>query len=191
MFWISNLPGRTVIGFPATAVCLLAEALLQKYFVGTNNHAANSAAVFFIFLFCVFYNAFIDPTSFVYTAELWPTAIRAKGMAVAWAVYFIGFITYTAPSATAFANIGWKMYMVWFSCNIVSTIGVYFWLPETAHKTLEEMGDLFGDNVLLHIDATGHLIEDPALVMEHVPVETDLDNKEQGKEGATELEKVN
>jgi hypothetical protein len=44
-----------VIGFPALAVCLLAEALLQWRYLGTDNKVGNAFAVFFIFVFIVFY----------------------------------------------------------------------------------------------------------------------------------------
>lgn len=46
--------------------------------------------------------------------------------------------------------------MVWFSCNVVSTAIVYFFLPETANKTMEEMGDLYGDEVVVHLSADGN-----------------------------------
>jgi hypothetical protein len=90
---------------------------------------------------------------------MWPTAIRSKGIGLSWFAYFVGAITYTTPSAVAFKNIGWCMYMVWFACNIVSTVVLYFFLPETANKTLEEMGDLFGDEVVVHFAGDGVHIE--------------------------------
>lgn len=149
-----------MIGFPITTVALLGEALLQRQYLGTSSQGGNRAAVAFLFLFTIGFNVFIDPTSFVYTSELWPTPIRSKGIAMAWVVYFLGYVTYTAPAGLAFQNIGWRMYMVWFSCNIVSIICIYFFLPESANKTLEEMGDLFGDEVAVHIAGDGvHFVE--------------------------------
>jgi hypothetical protein len=44
-----------VIGFPALAACLLAEALLQWRYLGTDNKVGNAFAVFFIFVFIVFH----------------------------------------------------------------------------------------------------------------------------------------
>lgn len=43
--------------------------------------------------------------------------------------------------------------MVWFACNIVSTIFVYFFIFETKNLALEEIGDLFGDEVIVHLTA--------------------------------------
>jgi hypothetical protein len=102
-----------VIGYPATAACLLTEAMLQKEYLGTTHKAGNSAAAFILFLYITCFDLFIDASSFVYISEIWPTTIRSKGIALGWAGYFLGAITYTAPAAVGFATIKWKMYMIW------------------------------------------------------------------------------
>lgn len=145
-----------VIGFPATGVCLLIEALLTRQYAGeTSNKAGNAAAVAIFFLYITIYDTFIDPPSFVWCSEIWPTSIRAKGIALAFCTYFIGALTYTTPAAVASGNIGWKFYMVFLACNCVSTVIVYLFLPETTGKSMEEMGDLFGDEVMVHMTADG------------------------------------
>lgn len=45
----------TVIGFAGLACVLLAEALLQWKYLGTDNKAGNAACVLFIFLFIAFF----------------------------------------------------------------------------------------------------------------------------------------
>lgn len=149
-----------MIGFPCCAAILLAEALLQRSYSGSDNKAGNAACVFFLFLFIHVFDVTIQCPSNVFVAEIWPTAIRSRGMGLSLFSYFVGAITYTTPSAVAFANIRWRKYLVWVACDIVSYMIVYFWVPETAQKTLEEMGDLFGDEVVLHMAADGHYEED-------------------------------
>jgi hypothetical protein len=167
-----------VIGFPILAAALLAEALLSRTYVNSGDKAGNAACVFFLFFFIVTLDLTVDPVVFVYCSELWPTPLRSKGLAIAWFTYFVGAITYTAPAAVAFRNIGWKMYMVWFSCNVVSFFLVLFYFPETANKTLEEVNELFGDSVAVHIAQDGKHIEEEKEVVqssevsekEHMPV---------------------
>ena len=134
----------------------MAEALLQRQYVGTTHKGGLSAGVLFIFLFAAIYGFCIDPVQFVWAAEIFPTTIRAKGLGIAFFGYFGGAITYTTPGAVAFRNIGWKYYMVWFSVTCISAIIVYFFVPETANLALEEIGDLFGDEVVVHLTADGH-----------------------------------
>lgn len=133
------------------AVVLLINAILQKTYVGTDHKAGNGACVAFIFMFIAVYSLFIDPPQFVFVSEIFPTAIRPKGIGIAFFAYFVGAITYTAPAAVAFQNIGWRMYMVWFAVTCVSSVLIYFFVPETKGLALEEVGELFGDKVALHL----------------------------------------
>jgi hypothetical protein len=142
---------KLVIGYPLIAIVLLINAILQKTYVGTGSKSGNGACVAFIFLFISVYSFFIDPPQFFFISEIFPTNIRAKGIGLAFFAYFLGAITYTAPAAVAFKNIGWKMYMVWFAVTIVSSILIYFFVPETKGLALEEIGELFGDKVILHM----------------------------------------
>jgi hypothetical protein len=48
------------------------------------------------------------------------------------------------------------MYLVYIFCNVVSTILIYFYIPETAQLSLEEVGELFGDKVVVHLTNDGH-----------------------------------
>ena len=64
-------------------------------------------------------------------------------------------ILFTAPGATAFANIGYKYYIVFICCDVVSLALLYKYLPETTGLSLEEMGELFGDTVVTHLTADG------------------------------------
>lgn len=145
-----------------------------------------AACVLFLFLYICAYDMFIDPVTFIYTAEIWPTNIRSKGLALAWFAYFVGAITWTTPSQLAFKTIGWRMYIIWFACNIVTTIVFvsichylmrnladhyvqYFYLPETKGVPLEEMGDLFGDEVVVHLAQDGRgIVESDKMTAEHV-----------------------
>lgn len=43
------------------------------------------------------------------------------------------------------------MYMVWFAVTVVSSILIYCFVPETKGLALEEIGELFGDKVMLHM----------------------------------------
>lgn len=54
-----------MIGFPGMALSLLAEAVLQWKFLGTNNKGGNAACILFIFVHIVFYQG-VDAPSFVW-----------------------------------------------------------------------------------------------------------------------------
>jgi Sugar (and other) transporter len=56
--------------------------------------------------------------------------------------YFVGAITYTTPSVLAFDNIGWHLYLLYMALCLISTVIVYFFVPETKGLPVEEIGDL-------------------------------------------------
>jgi len=66
--------------------------LAEFVIVPTPNKAGQRVAVFAIFFFVFFYGFFVDAASFIYSSEIYPTHIRARGVAMATATYFIACI---------------------------------------------------------------------------------------------------
>jgi Sugar (and other) transporter len=58
------------------------ETALAANFAVTTNTAALKAAVAMLYIFAVFYEIGLDGTQFVYLGELFPTHLRAKGIAL-------------------------------------------------------------------------------------------------------------
>ncbi len=53
------------------------------------------------------------------------------------------------------------MYLLYFSLCIISTVITYFFIPETKRLPVEEIGALFGDEVIVHLTADGYgIVED-------------------------------
>jgi len=106
-------------------------------------------------------------------------------------------ILYTAPAPTAFANVGWKYYLVFICCDVVCFVLLYLYLPETTGLSLEEMGTLFGDEVVTHFahDGSG-LVEVDAIAefeekgvvheVEKVPCENEKGEKARTHEAISE-----
>jgi hypothetical protein len=92
-----------VIGFPALAVLLLLEGILQWQYLGTDNKSGLAGCVFIIFVYIVFFQT-VDGPAFIWMSEIFPTNIRSRGIGLGFFSYFVGAITYTTPSALAFKN---------------------------------------------------------------------------------------
>ena len=61
------------------------------------------------------------------------------------------------------------MYLVFIACNVVSTIVIYFFVPETMNLSLEEIGELFGDEVVVQLTEDGHgIVEQEKAATVHV-----------------------
>ncbi|RDL36991.1 MFS general substrate transporter [Venustampulla echinocandica] len=109
---------------------------------GTNK-AAGTASLAFIFIFGAVYSVGFTPLQALYPVEVLSFEMRAKGMG------FSGFTVAAAGLLNQFAwpvaleKIGWKTYIiftVW--CGIQATV-IYFFIPETKNRTLEELDEIF------------------------------------------------
>jgi membrane protein implicated in regulation of membrane protease activity len=50
-------------------------------------------------------------------------------------------------SPTAFDNIHWRFYIVFICISVISTVLVYAFFPNTLQRPLEEIAQLFGDDI--------------------------------------------
>ncbi|KAL6246482.1 hypothetical protein RBB50_006719 [Rhinocladiella similis] len=166
IYTVDRVGRRTMflIGFPALALCLLLEAVLQSQYLGTDNKPGLAACVAIIYVYIVLFQT-VDGPSFIWMSEIFPTTIRAKGISLGFFSYFVGAITYTTPAPLAFRNIKYNMYFLYMGLCIVATFIVYFYCPETKQIPVEEIGALFGDEVIVHLTADGHgIVEQEEMV---------------------------
>ncbi|KAF2423403.1 general substrate transporter [Tothia fuscella] len=167
-----------LIGFTGCMIAVAVETAMVAETVGVANAsvAKQKVAVVALMFFVFFYGLFIDAASFIYSAEIYPTQIRAKGVALSTSTYFIACITYVTPGATAIATIGWKYFIVFICLTACTVVIIYFYYPETKGRSLEELAELFGDPVAVHLtmateEEKRHLdmdIKTEELRMEHV-----------------------
>ncbi|KAF2268929.1 MFS sugar transporter [Lojkania enalia] len=140
-------------GFIGVLICVIIEAAMVGAFVeGPNlSIAGQKVAIVAIMFFVFFYGLFIDAASFIYSSEIYPTNIRSPGVAMATFTYFVACITFVTPGATAIANIGYKYFVIFACLTVISILVIYFMYPETKGKSLEELAELFGDPVVVHL----------------------------------------
>ncbi|KAK4948022.1 hypothetical protein LTR10_013076 [Elasticomyces elasticus] len=140
-----------MIGITGCIVCVIIEAAIVANYGGTDNKSALSAGVAMLFLFICFYAGFVDTTVYVYCSEIFPTHIRAKGMGWSIAIFFLSTLPFLESSATGFATIGWKYYLLFIILPSINVILLYLFCPETKGQSLEEIGAFFNDNVAIRL----------------------------------------
>ncbi len=58
------------------------------------------------------------------------------------------------------------MYFLYCGLCIIAAVVVYFFIPETKRIPIEEIGALFGDEVVVHLTSDGHdIVEDDTDIM--------------------------
>ncbi|KAK9475107.1 general substrate transporter [Dipodascopsis tothii] len=108
-----------------------------------NNFGASRAVMVCSYLFVLVYSLTWAPTAWIYSPEVFPLYIRAKGMSAAaagnWAMNF-ALAFYVPP---AFNDIGYKTFLIFGVFCMVMFVHIFLTFPETACKTLEEIDELF------------------------------------------------
>lgn len=111
------------------------------------NGPASKAVIAFSFLFVASYAPTWGPVSWVYPPEMFSTRLRGKAGSIStscnWIFNFA--LSYFVPPS--FRNIQWKSYVVFGCFTVAMTIHVFLAFPETAHKTLEEVDEIFNSGV--------------------------------------------
>ncbi|GFZ52179.1 hypothetical protein JCM24511_09952 [Saitozyma sp. JCM 24511] len=138
------------------AMLLSVTTACARQFVDPNYHnvGTGGAGIAAMFLFGFTFNSSFGPIAWLYQIEIFPMNLRAKGAGVATAATWLATLILLQIAPIAFNNIGWKYFLVFIVFNITNSILCYFFCPETAGRTLEEIGVLFGDaNVqVVHVD---------------------------------------
>ncbi|KAJ5083311.1 hexose carrier protein, partial [Penicillium angulare] len=128
------------------SACLFIIGGLSKLYAANPKDASNSLVygnVAMMFLFQGFYSIAWTPLLYLYPPEIMNYSIRANGVAFSSFVLNAFALVFTFIMPIGLGNIGWKMYMINASWDlIILGLIAYFWV-ETKGKTLEEIDAIF------------------------------------------------
>ncbi|KAK7892203.1 hypothetical protein LTR67_007299 [Exophiala xenobiotica] len=138
-----------VIGTIGQMVVLSIFTALVATYVGKDNVSANRAAIALIFIYFFVYGSCMESTVYTYVSELFPSHVRAKG--VSWGIMFLYLtdIPFVTGSIYAFGTIGWRFYLVFIVTPAAMLIVLILLAKETKGKSLEEIGAIFGDHLVV------------------------------------------
>jgi MFS family permease len=191
VFIVDRFPRNKLLatGMIVCAINLSGVAAMNARFLGTSNKSGLAAGVAFIFMYVWFYGFLLDGVGYFYAAEIFPTHLRAKGTTCCLASYCLVNILWLQVAPTAFANIGWKFYMVFICMSLLGAAIMYFTFPDTLNKPLEEIARLFGDKDLVAIyqedivldEANHEVVEKASGSDEHVELASELNEMASSK----------
>lgn len=129
----------------------LIMSLTAAFATGTNR-VGQGWAIAFIFLFSIIYSMGFNSIHIIYVPEILNQAIRAQGSSLSIMCNVLINILFNQVSPIAFANIGWRYYSVFIVTNVLGAVTVWSWFPETKGRSLEEVGALFGEEIVVESD---------------------------------------
>ncbi|EEH05293.1 sugar transporter [Histoplasma capsulatum G186AR] len=161
---VNSRRGMFIIGFIGIVVTTSCLAAMTARYAGTLNRVGNGLGIFFIFLYLAFQGTFCDTTMYLYVSEIFPTEIRPIGMGFSLFGQFASTIILLQTAPIGFANVGWKYYLVIICWSAFFIPIIYFFFPETARLTLEEIAKNFGEEVAL---VTTDAIDEEKRALDH------------------------
>ncbi|PYH95593.1 sugar transporter [Aspergillus ellipticus CBS 707.79] len=125
------------------ATCMIVMAIATSF--PTSNTAASITAAGFIFIFSLCYPIGVLGGNFLYCNKIAPAHLRAAMSSVSTANHWLWNFVITMITPPALPSIGWKYYIVFACISSCIPAVVYFFFPETSHRSLEAIEQLFRD----------------------------------------------
>jgi sugar porter (SP) family MFS transporter len=121
---------------------------IQATPVGQKNNAAGITALFFYFAYSPTYNIGNNALTYTYLVELWPYAMRSRGIGIQQIFGKLAGFFSTNVNSIALDAIKWKYLAIYCGWICFEFCIVYWLYPETSGRTLEELAFLFEDDQL-------------------------------------------
>jgi MFS family permease len=150
MSFIDRVGRRTLLipsmlGMGAT---LCVEATLAHYYFNSDSSSADNAAlraaISMFFVFTMFFTA-LGIISWVYSSEIFPTATRARGTSLSTVTNWSLNLVFAQCGPIGLSNLGYRFFYCFTAFNWAGAAIVWMCYPETVGRSLEEVGEIFGD----------------------------------------------
>ncbi|KKY16244.1 putative lactose permease [Phaeomoniella chlamydospora] len=122
------------------AMCIAASVFASS---GEKNVAAGNTTLAFQFIFGAVFSIGFTPLQALYPVEVLNFEIRAKAMAFGNLIMNIVMIFNNYVWPVCLKAIGWHSYIIFCLWCSIQAIIIYFFIPETKQRTLEELDKIF------------------------------------------------
>ncbi|GFF24244.1 probable glucose transporter rco-3 [Aspergillus udagawae] len=148
VLWVDNIGRKKILiaGGIGMAVChFIVAGIIGTYSGQFENHkGAGWAAVVFVWIFIINFAYAWGPVAWIVVSEVFPLSMRAKGVSIGGSSNWLNNFAVGLSTSPFIAASDYGTFIFF---GVVTTIGVlYVWflVPETKGRTLEEMDELFG-----------------------------------------------
>ncbi|CAL5870288.1 uncharacterized protein PFLUO_LOCUS4523 [Penicillium psychrofluorescens] len=131
----------TLVGGAALmAACMLITALIvDNTATNVNGQVTNAgrATVAMMYLDIMIYNCSWGPMPWAYVPEIFPTRIRALGLALSMLAHWASSFCFSFASPYMIQNVGANTFLIFMGFDLVATVFCWFFVKETRGKNLE------------------------------------------------------
>ncbi|KPM43344.1 Sugar transporter STL1 [Neonectria ditissima] len=141
--WLVERVGRRKLMLFGAVGQSVTMAILAGVGSREDNKACQIAGIVFLFVFNTFFAIGWLGMTWLYPAEITPLRIRAPANALSTSSNWIFNFLVVMITPVSFTNIGYQTYIIFAVINAFMVPSVYYFFPETAYRSLEEMDSIF------------------------------------------------
>jgi hypothetical protein len=139
--------GLMLLSTAGQGLCFLIVTILLRYAENPNNgHVFATASIPFFFLYYISFGVGMLGVPWLYPTEINSLPMRTKGAALATATNWITNFVIVEITPIGLQNLGWKFWIVWTVFNAAFMPVIYFFYPETANRSLEDLDMYYREN---------------------------------------------
>jgi MFS family permease len=145
-----DFAGRRTLFLLSTCIMLVSYIVitgLSGSFASNHVGGVGTAVIPFLFLYYGGYDIAFTPLVMAYPAEIWPYALRAKGVALTSISTYLALLFNQFVNPIALDSIAWKYYILYICLLVVILVTIYLTYPETRGYSLEEIAVIFDGDV--------------------------------------------
>jgi MFS family permease len=124
-------------------ICYIVITGLSGTFASTGNSSVGLAVVPMLFIYFGFYDIAYTPLLVAYPTEIWPYALRSKGIAITCIASSAALFFNLFVNPIGLENLQWKYYIVYIVILSIAVGVTYKWYVETRGYSLEEIAIIF------------------------------------------------
>ncbi|OBT73915.1 hypothetical protein VF21_07463 [Pseudogymnoascus sp. 05NY08] len=141
--WTVDRFGRRKLMLISATMMSICLACLSGLLAHPDNPHGLKAAAFFIYFYLFVYVLGFLGIPFLYASEVAVAQFRAPTTGISTATSFLFNFLVALVTPVGFDNIGWKYFLVYCCINGACVPTIYFFFPETAGRSLEEIDEIF------------------------------------------------
>ncbi|KAK1764519.1 MFS monosaccharide transporter-like protein [Phialemonium atrogriseum] len=151
LYLITYLGRRTILlmGAAVQGLCMMSIGAVTSS--GATSRAASRCMVAFVVIHMFFYTMCTAPYLYLVSGEIPSNRLRSLTLGIASSFGFVAawIISFTIPYFLNPQELNWgaKYAWIWFGSNVAYFLFMFFYLPETKDRTLEEIDEMFEEKV--------------------------------------------
>ncbi|KAL4800779.1 general substrate transporter [Aspergillus venezuelensis] len=148
VLWVDNFGRKTILiagGIGMAASHFIVAGITGSFEGRWETHrGAGWAAVVFVWVYAVCFGFSWGPVAWIIISEVFPLGLRAKGVSIGGSSNWLNNFAVAMSTSPFISTSQFGAFIFFGVITVIGVLWVFFFVPETKGRTLEEMDEIFG-----------------------------------------------